>query len=216
MGGICSGFEEKKPTAFCGPAEDISPVADSNNRHDSSVMPLSNSLDHPIKISQKHTLTFDSQVRCDFSKNDYRAFCLLIHKELGAVLLHCTRKKRKPPHFQLPGGHIDGCELQQQVTTGFSHFVTQEQLYLASRIGCAREVYEETGMDFRQQLDRFLPMILYNTSTERTLMNEYKNRIFFVCEVDDYDFPKAVSGFGFCAQSYATPQIIFLHPSPSL
>lgn len=197
MGSICSAFEEKKkPTAFIRSAEDKAPVAGSNNSQahvDSSVMPPCTTLDHPIKVSRQYTLSFDSQVRIDFSKNDYRAFCLLIHKELGAVLLHCTRKKRKPPHYQLPGGHVDGYEFKQ-VTTGFSHIVTQEQLYFASRIGCAREVYEETGMDFRQRLDRFLPMILYNASMERTLINEYKSRIFFVCEVDDDDFPKSRRG----------------------
>ena len=91
---------------------------------------------------------------------------------------------------------MDGYEFKQ-VTESLSNFVTQEQLYFASRIGCAREVYEETGMDFRQRLHKFLPMILYSSSTERNLINEYKNRIFFVCEVDDGDFPKAVSWIWF-------------------
>jgi len=54
-------------------------------------------------------------------------------------------------------------------------------------------------MDFRSQLDRFLPMVLYsNHNTEEIynkskLINEYKSRIFFVCAVFDQDFPRAVS-----------------------
>jgi ADP-ribose pyrophosphatase YjhB (NUDIX family) len=111
------------------------------------------------------------------------------------VILHCTRKKRKPPHYQLPGGHVDDCEFKQ-ITKSISNLVTQEQLYYAARIGCAREVYEETGIDFRNRLEEFLPMVLYNKEQEdfknETLINEYKSRIFFVCEVFDEDFPCAV------------------------
>jgi hypothetical protein len=51
-------------------------------------------------------------------------------------------------------------------------------------------------MDFRDQLDRFLPMVLYSNTDEinnkSKLINEYKNRIFFVCDVFDEDFPRAV------------------------
>jgi hypothetical protein len=49
-------------------------------------------------------------------------------------------------------------------------------------------------MDFRDQLDRFLPMVLYREeiNNKSKLINEYKNRIFFVCDVFDEDFPRAV------------------------
>ena len=50
-------------------------------------------------------------------------------------------------------------------------------------------------MDFRDQLDRFLPMVLYREEeikNKSKLINEYKNRIFFVCDVFDEDFPRAV------------------------
>ena len=174
-------------------------ACNSTKIHDDAVPSPSNPtaarLDYPLEISQQHSLTFDSQTHIDVSKKDYRAFCLLIHRKQGAVLLHCTRKKRKPPHYQLPGGHVDGYEFKQ-VTKSISNFVTQEQLYYASRIGCAREVYEETGIDFRNRLEEFLPMVLYNNAAgnfrNETLINEYKSRIFFVCEVFDEDFPRAV------------------------
>ena len=171
-------------------------ACNSTKIHDDAVPSPSNPtaarLDYPLEISQQHSLTFDSQTHIDVSKKDYRAFCLLIHRKQGAVLLHCTRKKRKPPHYQLPGGHVDGYEFKQ-VTKSISNFVTQEQLYYASRIGCAREVYEETGIDFRNRLDELLPMVLYKEDFKNeTLINEFKTRIFFVCEVFDEDFPRAV------------------------
>jgi len=95
-------------------------------------------LNHLLKTSQQHSLNFDHQIRIDFSKERARAFCLLIHKKEGAVLLHCTKKRRKPPHYQLPGGNVDGYEFKQ-VSKSFSSWVTQEHYYLATRIGCARE-----------------------------------------------------------------------------
>ena len=51
----------------------------------------------------------------DFRKKDYRGFIFLVHQDHGLMLLHCTRKKNKPPHWQLPGGHVDEHEF---VTAG--------------------------------------------------------------------------------------------------
>jgi 8-oxo-dGTP pyrophosphatase MutT (NUDIX family) len=149
---------------------------------------------------------------------DYRAFGLLIHKKYGAILLYCTRKKKKPPHFQLPGGHVDADEFQKAVFGGgpgtaptptksfLPPHVTSKQLYLAARMGCAREIYEETSIDFRSDdtIDRLLPLILYDATTSSCsnnnnndhspiLLNEYKHRIFFVAEVHDSDFAKPPS-----------------------
>ena len=137
MGNICSnsGREEKKNPM----------IEPSNDTEDESPSPCTNlddgsspSLDYPLKMSQQYSMKFDSKITIDFSDTDYKAFCLLIHKDVGAVLLHCTRKKKKPPHYQLPGGHVDGYEFTQ-VTKSLSSYVTQEQLYLAARIGCGRE-----------------------------------------------------------------------------
>ena len=190
MGSICSicEAEARKPGAiFETKTEDESLLSSNDSPTDRLVVPL--------EISKGYTLTFDSQVRFDFTKRDYRAFCFLIHRKHGGLLLHCTRKKKKPPHYQLPGGHIDDSDFRQ-ITRKLSSFATQKQLYYAARLGCAREVYEETGLDFRNRLEAFLPMILYSTherdSNEGILINEYKNRIFFVCEVVDEDFPYVV------------------------
>jgi hypothetical protein len=138
MGNICSSSrEEKKKSMIIEPTnatEDKSPPP-CNNINDGSPKP---SLDHPLKMSRQYSMKFDSKIKIDFSDTDYKAFCLLIHKDVGAVLLHCTRKKKKPPHYQLPGGHVDGYEFKQ-VTKSLSSYATQEQLYLAARIGCGRE-----------------------------------------------------------------------------
>ena len=46
-------------------------------------------------------------VLVDFKSDDYRGFCLCIHSTFGLMMLHCTRKKNKGPHYQLAGGHVD-------------------------------------------------------------------------------------------------------------
>lgn len=44
---------------------------------------------------------------------DYRAFLIAVHEKHGLLLLHCTRKKSKGPHWQLPGGHVDDFEFKE-------------------------------------------------------------------------------------------------------
>lgn len=48
----------------------------------------------------------------DYRNIDYRGFIFVVHESYGLMLLHCTRKPKKGPHFQLPGGHIDDFEFE--------------------------------------------------------------------------------------------------------
>lgn len=197
MGSICSvcSEDERKPGAIIDPK-----TAQENPTLEGTMQTSDDSwivrLVLPLEMSKRNTLEFDSQARFDYSKRDYKAFCLLLHRKHGGLLLHCTRKKTKPPHYQLPGGHIDHGDFRQ-IAKNLNSVVPQQQLYYAARIGCAREVYEETGLDFRNRLDEFLPMILYGSEQrdldDKILINEYKSRLFFVCEVFDDDFPDSVS-----------------------
>lgn len=82
-----------------------------------------------------------------------------------------------------------------------------ELLVRACRHGAVRELYEETGIDLRQQLDRVQPARIRSdaatgeggiatTSSTSTnspnptipLSNEYKHRLFYVVVVNDQDF----------------------------
>jgi hypothetical protein len=121
--------------------------------------------------------------------HDYRGFCFMIHPKHGILLLQCSKlKKNKPsPHFQVPGGHIDNFEFHQQ-----QHLINYplQQLYAASRCGCAREVFEETGIDLRHDLHRFKPVFLNinETRAKGVLCNDYKHRLFFIVILTDSDF----------------------------
>jgi 8-oxo-dGTP pyrophosphatase MutT (NUDIX family) len=194
MGNSCPGCGEKeRPGALVVPSSTATPSIHNNDKADefSSVsIPLGRSISHILTLAQCYAVHFEQNVMVDYSDTDYRAFCLLFHRQYGALLLYCTRKKRKPPHYQLPGGHVDAAEFRQVSKNG-SRFVTQEQLYLSARLGCIREIYEETGIDLRKQVDRLRPMVLYDKPERGRLINELKHRLFYVCEVQDDDFVAA-------------------------
>lgn len=123
-----------------------------------------------------------------FAKADFRSFIFVIHPDHGYLLLHCTRKKNKPNHFQLPGGHVDDVEFEEA-----ARMYPQEplqQLLHAGRLAGARELFEETGLDVRTSLHRLAPAKLYKDPPEDKLGNEYKDRLFFTLHVNDDDFLK--------------------------
>jgi 8-oxo-dGTP pyrophosphatase MutT (NUDIX family) len=149
--------------------------------------------------------------------DDYKAFILPVSNN-GILLLYCTRKKSKGPHHQLPGGHVDSedfdeagelfCRfilyilsrtyIQDMLTVTFRNvsvkvnpnLTGKDHLLQACKIGAARELFEETGMDLRSTLDRLVPVQVRqsNDDEEEKLPCQYKNRIFFTVEISDQDF----------------------------
>jgi hypothetical protein len=67
------------------------------------------------------------------------------------------------------------------------------QLLLASKVGASRELFEETGIDIRSELDRLLPPFLH-PQTDEVMPNESENRIYYFLIVTDADFPKSETG----------------------
>lgn len=125
-------------------------------------------------------------VLTEFSNADYRAFVFVIHQKYGMVLLHCTKKPSKGPHFQLPGGHIDQNEfVAAGMTSGGNPKV---HLLAAAKLGAARELFEETSIDVRQNLKRLQPAPLRLVGTDKELHCELKKRIYFFLKVTDEDF----------------------------
>ncbi|CAB9500217.1 NUDIX domain [Seminavis robusta] len=122
----------------------------------------------------------------DFASADYRGFIFAVHPQYGYLLLHCTRKKKKPPHFQLIGGHVDPFEFEEAAKRYPTNKL--EQLQLAGKMGAAREMYEETGLDVRNALHRLEPTRLYPHQHKKKLMNEFKSRLFYTLHLTDQDF----------------------------
>eukprot|EP00563_Minutocellus_polymorphus_P010033 CAMPEP_0181063700 /NCGR_PEP_ID=MMETSP1070-20121207/23787_1 /TAXON_ID=265543 /ORGANISM="Minutocellus polymorphus, Strain NH13" /LENGTH=259 /DNA_ID=CAMNT_0023143925 /DNA_START=1 /DNA_END=781 /DNA_ORIENTATION=+ len=125
----------------------------------------------------------------DYSNIDYRGFIFVVHEQYGLMLLHCTRKPKKGPHFQLPGGHVDDFEFQEAAKTSGGN--AQTQLLEAAKAGAARELWEETGVDVRNQLGRLQPAALKSSNTATALSCEIKHRLFFFLAATDADFLSA-------------------------
>ena len=89
------------------------------------------------------------------------------------------------------------------------------QLLLAAQKGTARELFEETAMDLREQLHRLEPAALRSEETtyqdgEVILTCEHKKRLYFFLQVTDDDFPSGVHGTnGFtCPMSEAGKELL--------
>jgi len=134
---------------------------------------------------------------------DLRAFLFAIHPVHGMLLLHCTRKRKKGPHFQLPGGHVDDFEFVAAAAqkSPFSKaepatITTQQRqediLLLACTMGAARELYEETGIDLTSQLGRFEPAQLRRNTDKMTDFElcSLEGRCYFHLTLKDSDFLK--------------------------
>lgn len=124
---------------------------------------------------------------------DYTGFIFVVHEEHGMLLLHCTRKPKKGHHFQLPGGHIDDHEFEyvRDKHGAEPNTMTNAILLESCMMGAARELYEETGIDVRSQLDRLEPAALRDSKNgSSTLTCMLKNKCYFYLSVNDDDFPK--------------------------
>jgi 8-oxo-dGTP pyrophosphatase MutT (NUDIX family) len=142
------------------------------------------------------TTIMSSDLNHDYSNDDYRAFLFAQHPIHGLLLLYCSRKKKKTPHFQAPGGHIDKEDFDAALTrlqNGINSISVADGdsshplLVLACKIGVARELYEETGIDIRNDLDRLQPVRLREDNKEDNgLTCVLKHRLFFkICFTDD-------------------------------
>jgi hypothetical protein len=66
-------------------------------------------------------------------------------------------------------------------------------LLLAAQEGTARRLYEETGLDFREQLNRLVPAKLRSEPTvdehgQTIPTNEHNKQLYFAVTVSDEDF----------------------------
>jgi hypothetical protein len=69
------------------------------------------------------------------------------------------------------------------------------QLMTATKRGASRELFEETGINVRNNLDRLSPAGLRTSPTRNKdgvelLVNEYKHQLFYFLMVTDDDFSK--------------------------
>ncbi|OII72817.1 uncharacterized protein cubi_03687 [Cryptosporidium ubiquitum] len=95
------------------------------------------------------------------SVNKFRSFIIVIHQKYGCLLLKSS-KKSEHDIFQLPGGRLDEKDLiinQLEMNNDDynikTHILPKEDSF---KVAAARELYEETGMDFRNRLHMLKPL----------------------------------------------------------
>jgi 8-oxo-dGTP pyrophosphatase MutT (NUDIX family) len=88
---------------------------------------------------------------------------------------------------------VDDFEFEEAVSECGADASAQDILLLAAKKGAAREIFEETGLDFRHALDRLDPAPLRAERTDDLCECELKNRLYFYVVAKDEDFPKVFS-----------------------
>ncbi|KAK9171155.1 NUDIX domain protein [Cryptosporidium meleagridis] len=128
--------------------------------------------------------------------NKFRSFIIVIHQEYGCLLLKST-KKSKYDIFQLPGGRLDEKDLLINLSeansnsndnnnnnNGINPIPTEN----AFKIAAARELYEETGLDFRNRLNMLKPLkfdlpikwrFFYLNITNYEIVNQNQNKNYY-------------------------------------
>jgi hypothetical protein len=67
---------------------------------------------------------------------------------------------------------------------------------MACKIGAARELFEETGMDLRNSLDRLSPIQVRKVGDEEDRLScQFKKRVFFSVDICDDDLFTKVSTY---------------------
>lgn len=99
----------------------------------SKIEVASDSAEMPYTLSPSPASTIQpvakdiGNVLVDYKQQDYRGFIFVVHEEHGMVLLKCTRKKNKGPHFQVPGGHVDEPEFLEAGKQRFDFLQTAKR-----------------------------------------------------------------------------------------
>ena len=131
----------------------------------------------------------DGVCRVDYSTTDFRALVFVVHRTRGMLLL----REKSPKSNSVPGGSILENEFLDAAQQSGS---PQVQLQIAAREAAARQLYESTGLDIRQQANRFKPAVLNvnpNTDAARDfqcLRNEHENNLYYFLQVDEDDFSR--------------------------
>ncbi len=98
-------------------------------------------------------------------KMGIRSFIICKHDRYGYLLLEANKKRKGGRHYQLPGGHVDRQEIAD-------HGEVE-----ACRVAAARELYEETGLDLRNCLNRLVPVDIQGLGPEGNRLIFTQNRI---------------------------------------
>lgn len=151
-----------------------------------------------FELSSNESISLsDGTCRVDYKNIDYKAMVFVVHRTRGMLLLHVnmptsdtdsiasTKSKRA-----IPGGSVMEDEFLSAAKQSGS---SQVQLQIAAREAAARQLYEKTGLDMRDNVDRFKPAVLkvnppVDARGVQYLKNEHANKLYYFLQVDEDDF----------------------------
>jgi len=180
-------FERKKKDETF---KEMNTFRESFSNHSIVSARLSDAKKYEEEVTQKNELAKIEKLKSMtkfFVNSSYKAFVFATHPNYGMILLFCTKKKIKGDHFQLPGGSINESEFKN--ASARSGGDPRRQLILSSKKAVARQLWEEVGIDIRENLKRLKPAhIRFDSECYNELSCEHRRRLFFTLEVDDSDF----------------------------
>jgi len=142
-----------------------------------------------FEISSHGSITpNDGVCRVDYKSADFQAMVFVVHRTRGMLLLQ--GKTSSNANTEVPGGAILEKEFLDAAEQSGS---PQVQLQIAAREAAARQLFETTGLDIRQQANRFKPAVLaMNPSMNAVrgfqyLRNENDNKLYYFLQVDEDD-----------------------------
>jgi len=142
-----------------------------------------------FEISSHGSITpNDGVCRVDYKSVDFQAMVFVVHRTRGMLLLQGRTSSNA--NTEVPGGAILEKEFLDAADQSGS---PQVQLQIAAREAAARQLFETTGLDIRQQANRFKPAVLaMNPSMNAArgfqyLRNENDNKLYYFLQVDEDD-----------------------------
>jgi len=138
-------------------------------------------------------IPIDGVCRVDYKSVDFQAMVFVVHRTRGMLLLQGSKASLLNSRNNVPGGAVIEEEFLDAAKQSGR---PQVQLQIAARIAAARQLFETTGLDIRQQANRFKPAVLnVNPPMDpvrgfRYLRNENENKLYYFLQVDEDDFSK--------------------------
>eukprot|EP00934_Nitzschia_sp_Nitz4_P005586 Nitzschia sp. Nitz4//scaffold2_size372955//12014//13495//NITZ4_000353-RA/size372955-processed-gene-0.464-mRNA-1//-1//CDS//3329546566//5576//frame0 len=164
-----------------------------NGEVDESHLSKSYTFHAPVDDSDVEIVPF----KLDYRTVKYRVKTFVVHPQRGMLLLQSEGRST------IPGGSVQDLDFIEAYREGVADTLW---LQLGAREGAARNLWELTGIDFRQNHSRLTPAVLYtkpqpDAKYQHLLKNQLEDTLYYFLQVSDKDFPQFTDGSAFIALS---------------
>mmetsp|Transcript_2270 Transcript_2270/g.2923 ORF Transcript_2270/g.2923 Transcript_2270/m.2923 type:complete len:434 (+) Transcript_2270:2-1303(+) len=137
---------------------------------------------------------------------EYRAYIFAVHPDLGIIMLHASKERKRGAEIELPGDYILGDDFKKAAQ--YCDDDQRKELLAAGKIAAARTLLENIGLDMRHSLSRFQPAILRsNTADAEEHQCQHRKRLYFFISLsnDDYFTRKKLAAAKLERKGYSAP-----------